>query len=93
MAKDTKTAVISHSEDASKVLDRVRALRELIPGFAQPAVAVAPGHGDQPPAMAGGAGDYFEAPSSTYRFTTSGDPSRDSGSVRGDDGHRHPPGS
>src|SRR5438874_3064315 len=36
MAKGTKTAVISHSEDASKVLDRVRALRELIPGFAQP---------------------------------------------------------
>ena len=30
------TTVVSHSEDASKVLEKVRTLREQIPGFAQP---------------------------------------------------------
>jgi HAE1 family hydrophobic/amphiphilic exporter-1 len=66
---------------------RLRGIK--VPGLAQPAPAVAHSHGDQPPAMAGGAGDYFDGPSSVYRFTA-GEPNRESGSQRQSDGP--PPG-
>jgi HAE1 family hydrophobic/amphiphilic exporter-1 len=67
---------------------RLRGIR--VPGLGRPAAAVAHAHGDQPPAMAGGAGDYFDGPAPTYRFTTTGEPPRDSGPPRVDGGPQPP---